>query len=450
MCYFVRMEWVQGLQTWVETEISRPGFWWQWPSLLLAGLPAWWLARRYRRWLEAHMGDRLAVNLREVGLRLLERLLLPLTFMALVGLARAVLTTLGEPVGLLRLAMTLATALAIVRFVVYVLQRTFRPTPGLRAWESVISTLIWLGVALHLLGWLPAIAQALDGPAIVLGQTRISLLSVFKLLISASVLILLAMVLANVLERNVNRARYLSPRMKVGIVKFSRVIIVVVALLLALESVGIDLTALTVFGGALGVGIGFGLQRIASNFISGFILVLDRSIKPGDVISLGGTFGWVQELRARYLVVRDRDGVERLVPNENLITSEVINWSYSDPRVRLKIPVSISYEDDPELAMQLLEEAGRKVERVLSHPAPAARLVGFGADGLELELRVWINDPQNGVTNVRSAINLNIWKAFKEHEITIPYPQRVLHLSAGSDHDGAGASGAGDRAQRPF
>ncbi len=431
LCYFVPMEWWQNLQTWVNLEMSRPGFWWQWPSLLLAALPAWWLARRYRRWLEQYMGDKLAGNLREVGLRLLERLLLPLTFMALVGLARAVLTALGEPVGVLRLAMTLATALALVRFVVYVLQRTFRPTPGLRAWESVISTLVWAGVALHLLGWLPAIAQALDGPAIVLGQSRISLLSVFKLLISASVLVLLALVLGNVLERNVNRARYLSPRMKVGIVKFSRVIIVVVALLLALESVGIDLTALTVFGGALGVGIGFGLQRIASNFISGFILVLDRSIKPGDVISLGGTFGWVEELRARYLVVRDRDGVERLVPNENLITSEVINWSYSDPRVRLKIPVSISYDDEPEQAMRLMEEAGGKVERVLAHPAPAARLVGFGDNGIELELRVWISDPQNGVTNVRSAVNLNIWKAFKQHEITIPYPQRVLHVTAG-------------------
>ncbi len=428
------MEWWQNLQTWINLEMARPGFWWQWPSLLLAGLPAWWLTRRYRRWLDGHMGDKLAGNLREIALRLLERLLLPLTFILLVGLARAILTVLEEPVTVLRLAMTLATALALVRFVVYVLQRTFRPTPGLRAWESVISTLVWVGVALYLLGWLPVITEALDGPAIVLGQSRISLLSVLKLLISASVMVLLALVLGNVLERNVNRARYLSPRMKVGIVKFSRVIIVVLALLLALESVGIDLTALTVFGGALGVGIGFGLQRIASNFISGFILVLDRSIKPGDVISLGGTFGWVEELRARYLVVRDRDGVERLVPNENLITSEVINWSYSDPRVRLKIPVSISYDNEPEQAMQLMEEAGSKVERVLAHPAPAARLVRFGDSGIELELRVWISDPQNGVTNVRSAVNLNIWKAFKQNEITIPYPQRVLHVV--TDHAG--------------
>ncbi len=446
------MEWWQNLQTWINLEMARPGFWWQWPSLFVAGLPAWWLARRYRRWLDGHMGDKLAGNLREIGLRLLERLLLPLTFILLVGLARAVLTALGEPVTVLRLAMTLATALALVRFVVYVLQRTFRPTPGLRAWESVISTLVWVGVALYLLGWLPAITQALDGPAIVIGQSRISLLSVLKLLISASVMVLLALVLGNVLERNVNRARYLSPRMKVGIVKFSRVIIIILALLLALESVGIDLTALTVFGGALGVGIGFGLQRIASNFISGFILVLDRSIKPGDVISLGGTFGWVEELRARYLVVRDRDGVERLVPNENLITSEVINWSYSDPRVRLKIPVSISYDDEPEQAMQLMEEAGSKVERVLAHPAPAARLVRFGDNGIELELRVWISDPQNGVTNVRSAVNLNIWKAFKDHEITIPYPQRVLHVVT----DRAGGPGAerssatGDGAHGPF
>jgi small-conductance mechanosensitive channel len=214
-------------------------------------------------------------------------------------------------------------------------------------------------------------------------------------------------------------------------VKLSKFLLLVLAFLLALDAVGIDLTALTVFGGAFGVGLGFGLQRIASNFISGFIVLFDRSIRPGDVITIGDKFGWVQELRARYVVVRDRDGVDRLIPNEMLITNEVINWSFSDRNVRLKIPVSISYDNDPEQALALLSEAAMANPRVLAEPEPATRLMAFGDNGIELELRVWIQDPQAGLANVRSDINLAIWRAFKAAGIVIPYPQRDLHIRGG-------------------
>ena len=190
--------------------------------------------------------------------------------------------------------------------------------------------------------------------------------------------------------------------------------------------------------GALGVGLGFGLQRIASNFISGFILIFDRSIRPGDVVSIGDKFGWVQELRARYIVVKDRDGVETLIPNENLVTSEVINWSYSDPNVRLKIPVQISYGDDPERAMEIMLEAARNTPRVLKDPPPVARLMAFGDNGIALELRLWINDPQNGISNVRSDVNLGIWRGFREAGITIPFPQRDLHLKGPVSYRPAG------------
>jgi small-conductance mechanosensitive channel len=219
--------------------------------------------------------------------------------------------------------------------------------------------------------------------------------------------------------------------MQVALIKLSKFILLLVAFLLALNMVGIDLTALAVFGGAVGVGLGFGLQRIASNFISGFIVLFDRSIRPGDVITIDDKFGWVQELHARYIVVMDRDGVERLIPNENLITNEVINWSYTDHNVRLKIPVSISYADDPEQALALLMEAAKANSRVLAEPAPATRLMAFGDNGIELELRVWIQDPQAGLANVRSDINLAIWRAFKAAGITIPYPQRDLHIRSG-------------------
>jgi len=216
--------------------------------------------------------------------------------------------------------------------------------------------------------------------------------------------------------------------MQVMLTKISKFSLYGLAILFALKSVGIDLTAFAVFSGAIGVGIGFGLQRIFSNFISGFILLFDRSIRPGDVISIGDRFGWVQSLHARYVVVKDRDGVETLIPNENLITSEVTNWSYSDRAVRTRIPVQISYDDDPEIAMQLLLDATDDKARILKKPEPAARLLGFGDNGIDLELRIWINDPEEGVANVVSDVNVSIWKSFKEHKITIPFPQRDVRI----------------------
>jgi small-conductance mechanosensitive channel len=243
-----------------------------------------------------------------------------------------------------------------------------------------------------------------------------------------AILMVVAGWLSQSLDRGLTRSQYVSGAARVGISKTIKFVLYALAVLVALNAAGIKLGALAVFGGALGVGLGFGLQRIASNFISGFILVFDRSIRPGDVISIGEKFGWVQELRARYIVVRDRDGVETLIPNETLITTEVINWSYSDSQVRLKVPVQISYDDDPQQAMDLMLGACEGVDRVLQDPAPATRLMGFGDSGIDLELRLWIRDPQTGVNNVRSAVNLRIWYSFKDAGITIPYPQRDLHL----------------------
>ena len=212
--------------------------------------------------------------------------------------------------------------------------------------------------------------------------------------------------------------------------KFSRFLLITLAFLLALNAVGINLSSLAIFGGALGVGLGFGLQRIASNFISGFILVMDRSIKPGDIITVGTKFGWVQELNARYIVVRNRDGVDTLIPNENLITSEVINWSYKDPNVRVTVTVQISYEDDPEQAMELILGCAKASPRVIDDPEPTVRLTQFADNGIELQLRFWIEDPVNGFAGVKSDVHVAIWRAFKQAGITIPYPQRDLHIKS--------------------
>jgi small-conductance mechanosensitive channel len=268
----------------------------------------------------------------------------------------------------------------------------------------------------------------MDEFAFTFGETRFSVLSLIELTISILVFIVIATWLTRFIESRTKRSKYLNPSMRVVMTKTSKFVIYGLAILFALKAVGIDFTAFAVFSGAVGVGIGFGLQKIFSNFISGFILIFDRSIKPGDVISIGNRFGWVQELNARYVVVQDRDGVEALIPNENLITSEVTNWSYSNRSVRQRLPVSISYHDDPELAMQLMVESAKEHSRVLKSPEPVARLLKFGDNGIELELRVWIEDPENGIANVTSDINLAFWKRFKQHDITIPFPQRDVRL----------------------
>jgi len=275
----------------------------------------------------------------------------------------------------------------------------------------------------------------LDGIGINAGQTRISVWSVMKLLVTVSLFVVLAMWIARWFERHVLKLDALAPNMRIGIAKFTQAFLVGLSVLVGLNAAGLDLTTLNVLTGAIGIGLGFGLQSIAANFVSGFVLLMDRSIKPGDVISFTGTtgtttegFGWVKELRGRYVVVLDRDGVSTLVPNQHLITNPVINWSYSDPRVRLKLPIRVSYKDDPELAMRLMLESTTGHPRIIRDPAPVARLMAFGESGIELELRFWIPDPHEGVNNVRSDVNRAIWRLFQERGITIPVAQRAVRV----------------------
>lgn len=305
-----------------------------------------------------------------------------------------------------------------------------RPGPVLEASEQLISGVIWLGVALYLVGWLGPTFELLDSAAVKFGDGSFSLLDALLLVVLAAAMVLLGTLVSRLVERRVMAAGDLSIGLRVGVAKVVRFVVIVLAIVVSLNMVGINLTSLAVFSGALGVGLGFGLQRIASNFISGFILIMDRSIRPGDVITIGDSFGWVQELNARYVVVRNRDGVDMLIPNENLITSEVINWSYADKSVRLKVPVDISYEDDPIQAMALLVDVAKGNKRVETSPEPVARLMAFGDSGIELELRVWIGDPQEGLNNISSELNVGIWKAFKQAGITIPFPQRDLHVKS--------------------
>lgn len=418
------------LQGWLAT-VSTPGFWWQPLMLGLAAGGAWLVHRTLGQSLLSRTGIE-QHRLRQITLKTAQRILFPLSMLLGVFIGRAILQHFDSQVGLLNIAVPLLLSLAAIRFVVYSLRKSFKPSPAVKAWENLISFSIWMLMALHLLGWLPEVLEAMDAFAFKLGDNRISLLIVTKLALLVVLLWILALWLAAVIERRLLGSKHVSIGMQVALAKIARFFLITFASLIALDSVGIDLTALAVFGGALGVGLGFGLQRIASNFISGFIVLFDRSIRPGDVITVGTRFGWVQELRARYIVVRDRDGVETLIPNETLVTTEVINWSYTDSNVRLKIPVQISYSDDPEQAMALMMEVARNTKRVIQSPEPACRLMEFADSGIALELRVWINDPQNGVANVRSDVNVGIWHAFKAANITIPFPQRDVHIKSGT------------------
>jgi small-conductance mechanosensitive channel len=353
--------------------------------------------------------------------------------LVLVMIANSTLLAAHFDVTLLGAAARLILAYIVVRSAVLVFAASLGNKSWIQNWETRIALLIWLAIAAEYLGWLDPIIATLDSLGVAAGKSRITVWSVLKLLFTLTLFMLVAAWISRWVERRVKRLTSVAMSTRIGISKFANAFLIALSILIGLNAAGVDLTALTVLTGAVGLGLGFGLQSIAANFVSGFVLLMDRSIKPGDVISLSGqsgtsteNFGWVQELRGRYVVVRDRDGVEMLVPNQQLISNAVINWSYTDPRIRLKLPIRISYRDDPELALKILLEACDGQARVLRDPAPVSRLMHFSDSGIELELRFWISDPQEGVNNVRSEVNRAIWRLFKEHRITIPMAQREI------------------------
>ena len=368
-----------------------------------------------------------------------------LVALGLVILARSVLLAAHFDISVLDAAERLIGAYVAVRVVVLLFTASLGNKSWMQHWENRVTLFIWLIIATEYLGWLDPIINNLDSIGIAAGRSRVTLWSVLKLLFTLTLFVLAAAWISRWAEKRIKKLSNLAPSTRIGIAKFANAFLIGLSILLGLNAAGVDLTALTVLTGAIGLGLGFGLQSIAANFVSGFVLLMDRSIKPGDVISLSGqsgtsteNFGWVQELRGRYVVVRDRDGVEMLVPNQQLISNAVINWSYTDPRIRLKLPIRVSYRDDPELALGILLTACEGQSRVLRDPAPVSRLMHFSDSGIELELRFWISDPQDGVNNVRSEVNRAIWRLFKQHKITIPVAQReiVMHPGPGlSDLD---------------
>ena len=353
----------------------------------------------------------------------LQSLLLPLTWLLLVGIAWQAAVLQGWPARILEIAASLLMAWVIINVASSLIRNP--------VWARAVAISAWTVAALNILRLLDPTIALLDSFAIQFGAVRISLLTVTKSVFALAVLLWLATIVSETMESRLRHSPNLTPSVQVLFGKLLKFSLVTIAVLAAIATTGMDMTALAVFGGAIGVGIGLGLQRVIANLFSGVILLLDKSIKPGDVVAVAGTYGWVNTLGGRYVSVVTRDGIEHLIPNEEFITTRVENWTHSDSKIRLKIPIGVHYQSDVERALALCVECAAKVPRVLADPAPVCQLRAFGDSSVDLELRLWVGDPMNGVNNVRSDTLRLIWKAFHEEGIEIPYPQRDLHLRAG-------------------
>jgi len=347
---------------------------------------------------------------------------LPFLWLVLQWLAGVIAAGAGWPHHLITITVSLLTAWIVIRLTSNLVRDP--------AWSRFIAVVAWTIAALNIVGLLGTTITFLDSLSVTLGDLRVSALTVFKGVMSLTALLWLATVSSRLLEKRIKAMPSLTPSVQVLFTKFIKISFVAIAILVALSSVGIDLTALAVFGGAVGVGIGFGLQKVVSNLISGLLLLMDKSVKPGDVIAIGQTYGTIESLGARYVAVKTRDGTEHLIPNEELITQRVENWSHTNRLIRLKIPVGIAYSSDLTLARELCLEAAHEAARILKTPEPVCHLIGFGDSAVNLELRVWIDDPQGGVVNVKSGILTGIWERFRENGVQIPFPQRDVNLTA--------------------
>lgn len=385
--------------------------------LLVARLAAWRIAPRFEARVRAieHPNHRL-LRLISVLLRRLDWVF----FVILSSLALLLMRGFAWPGS--EFVVETAVLLALAWLVIRLLSQLVRS----RSMGKLLSIGIWAFVALELLGLRDEARLLLDSVSFSIGSLRISPLLVIKVFVLLGVLLWAASALGNFVDKRLQTADDLTPSLRVLIGKVSKIVLIVAAMLAGLSSLGIDLTVLAVFSGAIGVGLGFGLQKVVSNFISGIIILMDRSIKPGDTISLGDTFGWIRELRARFVSVITRDGREYLIPNEDFITHQVINWSFTDSLVRLDVEFGVSYDANPHEVSAIAIEAAVSCDRVYSKKRPVCWLTGFGDSSLDFVLRFWIEDPRDGLTNIRGIVLLALWDALQERGIQIPYPHREL------------------------
>lgn len=424
----------------VQQDLLRPQHLWQ-LAIIVVALIASWL---YARWVHGRMKARVdlasgrsivPVDVLKFSIAGFSRLAFPLSAMVLTvagGLAmRAAGLVRGTTdVQLLRLALTLFGAMAAIRMFVYVLRRALPRSKWISSFELAIALTIWALVALYVTGLLTDLAEALESIRLPIGRPQLTLLDLLTAIISVGLTLVAALWVGSVVEARLLAAVTLTPNLRVVLSRVTKALLALVAVLVALSMVGIDLTVLSVFGGALGVGLGLGLQRIASNYVSGFIILLDRSLSIGDMITVDKYYGAVSKINTRYTVIKALDGTETIVPNEMLVSTPVINHSYSDRSVRVAVKVSIAYDADVDRALQILAEVAREQPRVMSEPGPAAFVTGLAADGIDLEVGFWIRDPEEGTLAVRSAISRTLLRRFSAEGIEIPYPRRDIRITA--------------------
>lgn len=333
--------------------------------------------------------------------------------------------TVGYNTFLMNLVLNLSMAWVVIQLATSVILDRF--------WSRLIAVLSWSIAALNIIGVLDESIALLEGIGFSLGGIDLNLLSIVKAVVILVALLKCVGWFSKYIEKKLISVPEIMPSTRLMITKSVNITLLFLVCLIALNSIGINLTALTLFSGAIGVGIGFGLQKIVGNFISGLILLSDKSIKPGDVVQLADVYGYVNHMGGRYVSVVTRDEKEYLIPNEDLITQQVINWSYSSRKIRIRVPVGITYKADPHEVIQMITNKVIGIERILTDPVPKCLLKGFGESSIDLELRFWIQDPQNGVANITSEVLLKIWDVLKENDIEIPFPQRDVHLIVEDD-----------------
>jgi small-conductance mechanosensitive channel len=397
-------------------------FIWQAAVILASLLGAWLISGLLRAYVM-----RSAPEKWKIGIGGVNRVLFPLSSLIFIHIGNYVLQQ-WQATALVLLAIKLLWAMAAIRLIVYALRYIFAPGGWVRTMESVISKTIWAVLALHLIGVWPSIITFLESIGFTIGKTNINVLLVSQAALTVLVTLFITLSISRMLENRLMRSEHLKMNVRVVLSKLIRTVLSLVAILMALSAVGFDITLLSVFGGALGVGLGFGLQKIASNYVSGFIILLDDSLHIGDVVTVDTHYGVVTELRFRYMVIRKLDATEVVIPHDTVMTTAVINHSNAEHKTRVLMPIQVSYDTDMNLAINIVKTIAEKHPRVLKDPAPDVLMKGFGESGIDLHLALWIPDPEEGTAKLQSEIYLEVWEQFKQHQIQVPYPQREIRI----------------------
>ena len=410
-------------------DLQQPDFYWEVLALALILALSWGLSRRLRQQ-EGVSGKSGQSALRAFGVGSLKRMSFPVIALVLVLILRRVLkvTHVGH-LSLFDLAIPLLVSWALVRVLVYVLRCVFSNGGFLTSFERLITSAVWGWMVLDITGIDEPLIEMLEQVSFSVGKQTLNLWLLLHGAVTVGATLLLALWVASLIEARLMAAQQMDANVREVLARLAKAMLSVIALLCSLSLVGIDVTTLSVFSGALAVGLGLGLQKIASNYVSGFIILLDRSIRLGNLVAVDDkTSGTVTQITTRYTVLRTLTGVEVIIPNEYLVNNIIRNLSFTDTRVRVTVSVQVAYSADLEHAMVLMADAARALARVLVDPAPGVLITGFADSGIDLELGFWIADPEAGTGNVRSEISLAIWKSFRAAGIEIPFPQREVRL----------------------